>query len=59
MSKEKDCNSCICLCCDNEDCFISMCEGAAVEQEFYLEAIENCYKEECKGYYKQEVEDER
>lgn len=55
----KDCSSCICLCCDNDDCFVSMCEGAAVEPELYLEAIENCYKEECKGYYKQEVEDER
>ncbi len=47
---EKDCSSCICLQCRNDDCFVSMCEGAVVEPEFYKAAIENCYKEKCKGF---------
>lgn len=46
----KDCNNCICLNCGNDDCFVSMCEGAIVEPEFLAGAIENCHKVKCEGY---------
>lgn len=47
---EKDCNNCLCLQCGNDECFVSMCEGAKIEPEFYKDAIENCFREECPGF---------
>lgn len=46
----KDCSSCLCLQCDNAECFVSECEGAVCEPEYYEEAIKNCYTDNCKGY---------
>lgn len=46
----KDCSSCLCLQCDNAECFISECEGAVCEPEYYEEAIKNCYTNKCVGY---------
>lgn len=46
----KDCNNCICLHCGNSNCFVSECEGAKVEPEFLLTAIENCHMVGCEGF---------
>lgn len=48
--KELSCSDCKCLHCNNEDCFISLCEGAVCEPEYYQESIKNCHMSECKGY---------
>lgn len=47
---EKDCSACICLRCNNGECMVSMCKGAAVEPEFYKAAIEDCYTETCEHF---------
>lgn len=48
--KIKDCSSCICLHCGNNECMASMCEGAKVEPEFYEQAIESCHIEKCNKF---------
>ncbi len=48
--QKKDCTSCLCLYCGNDDCMVSECEGAVVEPQFYDEAIANCHTLKCDHY---------
>lgn len=54
----KDCNDCICLQCDNGNCFVSECEGATVEPEYYAKEIEGCHKTKCESFIQMQEEGE-
>lgn len=57
LKEKRDCSSCMCLHCGNEECLVSMCEGAAVEPEFYDESIAVCHMSKC-GHFIERGEDD-